>query len=366
MGYDVFISYRRSDGAEAARLIALALQARGLTVFLDVTALGAGHFDDSLLRRIEEARCFVPILTKQSFDRPDTGDWFYREIRHALAGGQMVVPIMMPGFSFPPPSVLPEGLHTLPRHQSISYSHEFFEAALGKLTQYIRAAEDSATLRGSGYSAGVGDGINHPVEQLPGACTSATPPPPAGQEPLTETFGEPVTWASLRRIGEWRIDPTTGVVQGTGMYAYLLSKNQFGRRPFRITANLSFLGYSKHAAHTTDNANAGIIFGWSAATTGHRYHNLLLSGTLLVLEHIGFKSGDDYRDYRHADEGAPLRIQDGTSLRMAISIGEKKIDVFVDGIYLYSTRVPPDHTGLVGLRPWRSTLKCEHFEVTEA
>src|SRR4051794_16022229 len=126
MGLNVFISYRRSDGAEAARLIARELRSRNLTVFVDSTDLEAGQFDESLLRRIEVARCFVVVLTQQSFGRPDTPtDWHYREIRHAFSTGRRVIPVMMPGFLFPPDSKLPKGLETLPRQQLLAHSHEY-------------------------------------------------------------------------------------------------------------------------------------------------------------------------------------------------------------------------------------------------
>ena len=40
--YDIFISYRRATGATAARMMQLALTARGYSVFLDYVSLKDG------------------------------------------------------------------------------------------------------------------------------------------------------------------------------------------------------------------------------------------------------------------------------------------------------------------------------------
>ncbi len=138
--FDVFISYRRSDSAEVARLLQRCLQDRGLTTFLDVDELGAGHFDDSLLEVIAQAGDFVVILSRDALARcADPNDWLRREIATALRGGKNVVPVLMPGFAFPAPKALPAELAELPRYQSVTYSHEYFAAMLEKLCGYLRS-----------------------------------------------------------------------------------------------------------------------------------------------------------------------------------------------------------------------------------
>jgi hypothetical protein len=61
--YDVFISYRRAEAGEAARLLQRCLQDAHVSVFLDVDELGSGHFDDSLLQTIPQAQAFAMTLT---------------------------------------------------------------------------------------------------------------------------------------------------------------------------------------------------------------------------------------------------------------------------------------------------------------
>src|SRR4051812_1895314 len=123
MALDVFISYRRSSGSEAARLIATELRARGLKVFLDVVDMEAGHFDETLLHRIEEAPNFVVILSPGCLERCQrSDDFFLGEISHALTLDRVVIPVLMPSFEFPPASEMPEKITPLWRHQAVTYS----------------------------------------------------------------------------------------------------------------------------------------------------------------------------------------------------------------------------------------------------
>lgn len=136
--YDVFISYRRDKGAETARLLRMALTQRGYRVFLDVDDLSSGHFDDSLLQDIEQAAHFIVILSPGALERADDPrDWVRRELEHAIATGRNIIPIMMPGFEFPDSDALPSSLHSLQRHNGVKYSHEYFDAAVIRLAQYM-------------------------------------------------------------------------------------------------------------------------------------------------------------------------------------------------------------------------------------
>src|ERR1700681_2889267 len=130
--YDVFISYRRDGGAAEARLLQSKLNERKIRTFLDVTELGRGYFDDALLKHIEQTPNFLVILSPHSLSRGEhEEDWLRREIAHALATERNVVPLMMPGFEWPPK--LPKDLRNLRRHQGLDYSHLYFEAMLQKL-----------------------------------------------------------------------------------------------------------------------------------------------------------------------------------------------------------------------------------------
>lgn len=136
--YDVFISYRRRDGAELAQIVYQALTARGYRVFMDVRSLPSGRFDASLLKTIEEAPDFVPVLTPEcSARRPEEDDWFYREVEHALLSHRNVVPITSEAFQ-PPKQVPPDELISrLSFHHAVQYSHEYAEAAIDRLCRML-------------------------------------------------------------------------------------------------------------------------------------------------------------------------------------------------------------------------------------
>jgi hypothetical protein len=115
---------------------------------MDVTDLGHGFFDESLLDRIASTRNFVLILAPHALDKlHEEGDWLHREIRQAIASGCNVVPITLPGFRFP--KGLPEDIRALPRYQCVEYSHLFFDAMMERLVGMLdlpvgqRAAADA-------------------------------------------------------------------------------------------------------------------------------------------------------------------------------------------------------------------------------
>ncbi|MFN7923865.1 MAG: SUMF1/EgtB/PvdO family nonheme iron enzyme [Bryobacteraceae bacterium] len=137
MAYDVFISYRRDGGSAEARLLRAELIAKKLNVFLDVADLKRGYFDEALLRHIAEAPNFVVVLSKDSLDRCSSEeDWLRREIEHAIATKRNIIPVMLPGFSWP--ASLPSGMQSLKRHQAVEYSHRYFDATVAAIEESIR------------------------------------------------------------------------------------------------------------------------------------------------------------------------------------------------------------------------------------
>lgn len=137
--YDIFISYRREHGHDAARAIrAQLLSQHRARAFLDVADLGAGLFDEALFKLIERTPNFVVVLTPGCLDRCDhRGDWFRREIVHAMTNGKTIVPVVMPGFKWPNTESITEDLRRLPAYQNIEYSPVYFEAMIDKLVRYL-------------------------------------------------------------------------------------------------------------------------------------------------------------------------------------------------------------------------------------
>lgn len=141
---DVFISYRRGEGAELARLMQLRLREQGIRAFLDVDDLRPGQFDEALLAEIERAPSFLLILTEGALDRCSSDDdWLRQEITHALLTKKTIVPLLTSGFEFPPESDLPPELRPIVVHQGVSYSHEFLDAVVNKIVNYLDTPSSS-------------------------------------------------------------------------------------------------------------------------------------------------------------------------------------------------------------------------------
>ncbi|MEO5334647.1 MAG: hypothetical protein H7839_21740 [Magnetococcus sp. YQC-5] len=129
--------------------------------------------------------------------------------------------------------------------------------------------------------------------------------------------------------------------------------------PFCVSFAPSF------ANHGIDNANPGIMFGWVSSDFGHQYYNLLFSGSRLLLERVGFRSGESYMDFSHIDEGVKFQLIDGKEYRVVVQVSVEMVHVFIDNVRRYSIATPSDSIGRVGLRPWRTRLTCSFFEVTD-
>jgi hypothetical protein len=114
---DVFISYRRSNGSQLARYVAIItlqllsfnasifyiflvivscsllkvhMQVRNYSAFLDVEKLEAGKFDNNLLQSVKTAKHFLLVLTPNALDKclgdHDRKDWVHKvsQLRRVL------------------------------------------------------------------------------------------------------------------------------------------------------------------------------------------------------------------------------------------------------------------------------------------
>ena len=124
--FDVFISYRRSNGGtELANVVRNYLTSRGLRVFLDTRELIDGqYFDTQLRERLIETPNYVLIATPEAFQFRKGEDWVLEEIKLAVSEfkknpqDRSVIPFVPNGTVFPE-SGLPEGLEDLPRFNRI-------------------------------------------------------------------------------------------------------------------------------------------------------------------------------------------------------------------------------------------------------
>ena len=186
-----------------------------------------------------------------------------------------------------------------------------------------------------------------------------------GSKPRSEKFQEQSTWLQLDKVGKWTRQSETGRILGQGVYQFLLSSNDYGGREFTIYTGITFKNYEKFGTNFLDNANAGIVLGWLAKEDKRRYYNLLFTGKKVLLEGVGLHGGDDYRDFIHLDNGKKLQIEDGKEYRFVIKVTANRIDLFVEDEITYTIETPQDLYGKVGLRPWRSKIEVDYFEIIE-
>jgi hypothetical protein len=79
--YDIFLSYRRSDGKLLARLLKESLEKQGLRVFLDMDELVDGVFNERVLQVVESAPIFLLLMTPHVCYRcSQEKDWVRMEI----------------------------------------------------------------------------------------------------------------------------------------------------------------------------------------------------------------------------------------------------------------------------------------------
>lgn len=193
-------------------------------------------------------------------------------------------------------------------------------------------------------------------------------PPPPSKRLQREIFNSKDEWEIIEKIGNWKIHYLTSQIPtiiGSGMYSYLLSKNEYGKRNFNIHCKIRFFDYAIHANRGGETGASSFILGWINSDDGHKYFNLVFTGNKVIFEAVGFNEKSDYLDSRHLHEGASFPIIEGKTYDFVISSSKETLEVFVDGhsIYLFSLEKPI--YGKVGLRPWRAKIECDYFEVCE-
>ena len=92
--FDVFISYRRSDGNVIARILNLAFNNAGYRCFCDYNSLVGWQIDEYIEAAILDAPVFVMVLTPDYFLRcNDKDDWVRKDIELALDNNKIIVPL---------------------------------------------------------------------------------------------------------------------------------------------------------------------------------------------------------------------------------------------------------------------------------
>ena len=149
----IFISYRRDGGADVARVLQGFFEKHGFEVFLDVDALDSGQFDNQLLSKIASSQNFVMVCTPGSLDRcQEPDDWVRRELAHAIKHGLRIIPVTLPGFTWPAKGVLPSEIAAISDHNAFEYAHTHWKFTSTKLLKMVSLSTASRPTRDTSTS----------------------------------------------------------------------------------------------------------------------------------------------------------------------------------------------------------------------
>ena len=132
---DIFISYRRVDGAATAMLLYDILTGKGYRVFLDLNTLKNGNFNDAILQQIKHCKDFIIILSPQALQRLDDEDWVRKELACALREKKNIIPVMDPRFNFP--DDLPEDIREIRNMNGITIYTQYIKAIVEKIVSFL-------------------------------------------------------------------------------------------------------------------------------------------------------------------------------------------------------------------------------------
>jgi len=134
----VFISYRRDGGEYLTGRIYDYLTNHGISVFYDMESLHTGKFDDQLYKKIDECQYFIAVLPPNALDRcVSEDDWVRQEIARAIELKKTIIPILMPGFSFP--KDLPEDISEIAAYQGFVVNNAIFKEQMNHLIETLTA-----------------------------------------------------------------------------------------------------------------------------------------------------------------------------------------------------------------------------------
>jgi hypothetical protein len=319
--YHIFISYSQEDGNIAASL-ASQLYAAGLRCFMaDRSILATAEWEPELRKAMVASDSVLLIMTPRS----KNSLWVAAEVGAAWVLEKKLIPVTM----FVKPRDLLEPLRKFQARQ-------------------IETPEQREIL----------------VRELRGILLPAAREVAlfADKTRKAENFTDVRDWEGLLKVGEWARNSATGAITGEGMYRYLLSHQTYGSTSFNVHCRLAFTAIRPTA---TLGANAGIVLGWSIPHQARQYYNLMLTGDDMLLEKIGFRGGGEFEDYQHVDKGCRFPIKLNEVYDLNIDVYGSTVDVHCNGEQLYTVKTEePIPVGRIGLRPWRSILRCEQFDVS--
>lgn len=152
--YDIFVSYRREDGAQYARILSLMLEERGYKVFHDHSSLISGNFADQIRNVIQNTHIFVMVLSPHYLDRCNNeSDWVRQEILLAYQYKKYIIPVNPDNLFTKVPSGIPTEIkQVVEKHQHAQVSFgQFLESSIDKLVACIPSKDRTSIKREASY-----------------------------------------------------------------------------------------------------------------------------------------------------------------------------------------------------------------------
>ena len=328
VAHQVFISYSQKDGDIAASL-ASKLEDAGLKCFMaDRSILAAAQWEPKLREAMLDADSVLLLMTPRSKESL----WVAAEAGAAWVLNKPLIPVLM-----------------------FVDAQELFEPVRKYQARRAETTEQIDTLVRELRDLSIAPLWAPNTKPLQGRGSTST-------VVLPESFVSPASWDTLLKVGEWTRDADSSAILGEGMSRYLLSSRIYGPNPLTVRCRLTFL--ELRPENQIDAVNAGIVVGWRVPRRARQYHHILFTGTRLLLEHIGSRDGDEYIDYQHIDEGVPFQLEANRPYDLVVHVASTVLQVHCDGREVYFVSLAQSvPAGRVGLRPWRSRMKCERFDV---
>jgi len=147
--HEVFVSYRKVDLRMFASAVRLFLAGRlgSDHVFLDHTSMDPGEvYPPALRAALDRARVLLVLIGPGWLaEDPATGqrlvdqegDWVRREIRHALAKGLEIIPVLVDGAALPKPGTLPADIEAFTMRQTTALQYRSLETDFQRLLDAV-------------------------------------------------------------------------------------------------------------------------------------------------------------------------------------------------------------------------------------
>lgn len=181
----VFINYRRTNIAWAIS-ISKSLRQNGYDVFLDLSEIASGNFENIILANIKSRAHFILLLTPSTLERcSEVNDVVRNEIEAALDLQRNIVPLIFEGIDFSNSviqSQLTGKLSQLKRYNALIVPVEYFEEAMQRLDEKYLSMTLDADL------TPISDGAKQAADVMEANIDAA--PDISLRELITETFFE--------------------------------------------------------------------------------------------------------------------------------------------------------------------------------